>query len=84
MNKYTYFVIIGFVLWIAETAYFGWNEKAQSSPERILDTVAFVLMAWGIVGDILKNVTIEKRTNIHTKNVLLNGKPVIHFGEEDK
>jgi hypothetical protein len=45
-------IILGFTLWFAETAYFGFNFKAQSSLERGLDyfsiyfTLTGLFLAW--------------------------------------
>lgn len=69
MKKYTVIVIIGLVLWIGETWYFGWNEHAESPVERILDTVSWLLVIWGVVADILTNVTIHKETNVTADKV---------------
>lgn len=65
MNKnYTALALFGFVLWIAETDYFGWNATAQSTAESILDTISWLLIVWGIVGDIVANLEIHKHYNI--------------------
>lgn len=62
MSKYTKIVIIGFVLWISETAYFGFNATPENAIESTLDFISGVLIAWGILGDLLSNVTIVKKT----------------------
>ena len=62
--KYTLLATIGFTLWLTETAYFGWNETAQSTPESILDTIAWLFIVWGILGDILNGLQITKNTII--------------------
>ena len=41
---------IGFVLWVAETAYFGWNLKAGSEAERLFDSISLTLVVYGIIG----------------------------------
>lgn len=64
MNKYVWLVIAGAALWIAETAAFGFNDKAASGLESALDLIASTMIFWGIGGDILQNVNISKVTNI--------------------
>jgi len=74
-RKYLLLIIAGFILWIAETAYFGFNEKPENAVESTLDFIAFTMMFWGIIGDIFSNLTIVKKynitdtTNITTKTV---------------
>ena len=70
-NSYKLMSAIGFIIWIAETAYFGWNETAQSAAERILDTLSLVLIFWGIFGDIATNLTIKKGTHINAKQATI-------------
>ena len=71
MMKYKYTIIgfFGLALWFGETWYFGWNYKAKSVPEMMLDNISTILMIWGIIGDILSNVKLEKSTTINTNNV---------------
>lgn len=72
-NKYLILVVAGFILWIAETAYFGWNARPETAGERTLDFISGIMIGWGIFGDLLKNITIIKRettvNNINTKTV---------------
>lgn len=88
MKNYSYKIIffLGLILWIAETALFGWNDKPVNDYERILDTLSWIFILWGILGDLLSNLKIEKNetNNINTKNVNINGKPVIKFNEDKK
>lgn len=72
MNRYNKIFLIGFILWIAETAFFGFNSKPENGLESFLDTVSVILMAWGIIGDILSNVTIIKKS-YHRSNTTVNG-----------
>lgn len=56
-NNRTYYVmlvLVGLTVWITETAYFGFNEKPQSGVEKILDTVSWLFIFWGVAGDIVK------------------------------
>jgi len=77
-NFYRIIVFIGFVAWITETAYFGWNEKAVTVSEKILDQASWILIFWGMIGDIATNLKIEKVQNIHTKNVIIKGNPILN------
>jgi uncharacterized membrane protein len=75
-------VIIGFIIWFAETAYFGFNAKPESATESFFDFLSAFIIGWGVIGDILSNVTIIKKTfntfnethNITTKDVKVTGK----------
>lgn len=49
-QRYEIFFWAGFILWILETAFFGWNANAQSGAERVLDIVSIGLMLIGTVG----------------------------------
>lgn len=72
MSRYNKIFLIGFILWIAETAYFGFNAKPENGLESFLDTVSIILMAWGIIGDILSNVTIIKKTYARSNTTISN------------
>lgn len=64
MNKYIAIALAGFVLWIAETAFFGWSERPVNGFEAILDVLSMALIIWGIGGDILSGVTFTKTTDV--------------------
>lgn len=64
MNRYTYILLIGLSVWIIETIYFGFNREPESGLEAMLDTLSWVFIIWGIIGDILKGVNISKNINI--------------------
>lgn len=68
-NSYKFMVAIGFIIWFAETAYFGWNETAQSAAERILDMLSLILIYWGVIGDIAANLQINKTVNVKAETV---------------
>lgn len=78
-NKYFIILLVGFTLWVVETIAFGFNAKPESGLEGFLDTVAFLLMGYGLIGDLLTNVEIHKNyyrykeTNIKTRSVNING-----------
>jgi len=63
INKYPIIVVIALALWLGESAYFGWNKTAQSPVESFLDLLSGILLFWGIVGDLLRNVRITKTYN---------------------
>ncbi len=73
MNKYTYIATAGLVLWLTESCLFGWNQHAQTAAEAILDQISWIMIFWGIVGDICKNLTIVKKENFNIKNATING-----------
>jgi len=60
--KYLYIIALGIVLWILETALFGWNTTAQSAPEMILDVLSWLLIIWGVIGDIADGIHYVKNT----------------------
>lgn len=78
-NKYFIILLLGFALWIIETAAFGFNTKPENGLEAFLDLVSGGMIIYGLVGDLLKNVEIHKNyykykeTNIKTKTVNVNG-----------
>lgn len=80
-QKYFAIATVGFVLWLAETAYFGFNATPENNVEKTLDFVSALLIGWGIIGDILKGVEIHKKSttvfnethNITTKKVEVIG-----------
>lgn len=80
-NKYFIILVLGFIAWIAETAYFGFNDKPENGLEATLDVATALMMIYGFVGDLLTNVRIQKHyhnvTNIQTKRVQFSDKPVI-------
>lgn len=78
-NKYFIILVIGFIGWIAETAYFGFNKTPESGAEGFLDVVFTVMMIYGLIGDLSRNVRITKHyhnistTRINTKRVSVEG-----------
>lgn len=73
MTFYKWLVVIGIIFWIAETWYFGWNREPQSAQEGIADFIVGIMIFWGVIGDVLQNVRIQKfnttHNNINTKTV---------------
>jgi hypothetical protein len=84
-RKYLIIALIGLAINFIETGLFGWHWKAQSGAEHYWDVFSAILIAWGVIGDILSNVQIHKHyndtstTNITTKTVKVGGKPVVHY-----
>lgn len=82
-NKYFIILVLGFVLWLAETAYFGFNDKPENGIEATLDAATFLMMAYGLIGDLLRNVRITKHYhNISTSRHIINTKNVEVTGED--
>jgi len=71
-NFYKLMVIAGFILWFAETAYFGFNKTPVNGIEGTLDTAAFLWMGWGIMGDISSNLTFRKVNNFYAEKTEVN------------
>ena len=78
-NKYFTILLVGFIIWIVETAAFGFNDKPENGLEAFLDIVSFSMIFYGLIGDLLTNVEIHKNyykykeTNIKTRSVSING-----------
>lgn len=78
-NKYFIILVLGFVLWLAETAYFGFNRTPENGMEATLDVATALMMIYGVIGDLSRNVRITKSYNnvttnhINTKKVELTG-----------
>lgn len=85
-NKYFVILLAGFVLWVAETAYFGFNAEPENNIEAFLDVVSAGMIIYGLIGDLITNVEIHKNyykykeTNIKTRNVEVKGdNPNVHY-----
>jgi hypothetical protein len=78
-RNYFLILILGVVLWITETAAFGFNTKPESGLEAFLDLLAGGMIFYGLIGDLLQNVEIHKNyykykeTNIKTRSVNISG-----------
>ena len=84
-RKYFYILLAGFILWIVETAAFGFNDKPANGLEAFLDIVSFGMIFYGLIGDLLSNVEIHKNyykykeTNIKTRSVEIKGdNPIVN------
>jgi hypothetical protein len=67
--KYPLIFLIGFIIWILENIFFGWNHKPESSFEGVMDILSAILIFWGVVGDIVSNLHIHKHTDVNAKEV---------------
>ena len=56
---YRLILSLGLILWILETAYFGWNMTAQSGAERVFDIITSIAVLVGGVGSLAISVTEE-------------------------
>jgi hypothetical protein len=65
IKRYPYKALFigGALLWIIETGLFGWNMTAQSVLEYILDFVSVLMMFWGALGDIARQLYVIKIDN---------------------
>jgi hypothetical protein len=78
-RKHLIIIGIGLVVWLAETAAFGWNRTPHSYAEARWDGLGVIIILWGVIGDVLSNVEFHKNyykykeTNIKTKTVSING-----------
>ena len=77
--SYDHIFWAGLILWLLETAYFGWNETAQSGAERVLDIVSAGLVLYGVVGIIARGAA-EKVLNEILSKAVIRRVP----GEEEK
>jgi hypothetical protein len=55
-------IIVGFVIWLAETAYFGFNLEPINNIERSLDSFSVAIILSGLILSITTNLT--KPTNL--------------------
>ena len=53
-------------IWAIETAFFGFNDMPETGLEKFLDVISFVLLVWGVIGDITTNqkVVVSKENEI--------------------
>ena len=69
MSKYFIIALLGLVLWFLETWYFGFNWTAQTGQEKFADTLVTILIVYGLLGDLLKGLVIQKVVNIKTEKL---------------
>ncbi len=53
LNRFDISFWLGLVIWLVETACFGWNVHAQSSLETFFDTLSGGLILYGVAGNIV-------------------------------
>jgi hypothetical protein len=62
--KFSHFLILaGLTLWIAETAYFGFNIFSSSDAEKLLDNFSLALIVVGLIANAVRinvNININK------------------------
>lgn len=62
MNFNRFLIILGFAIWLIETAYFGFNIYAITDAEKFCDRLSFSLILVGVLLDIIRiNININKR-----------------------
>ncbi len=59
---------IGFLLWLAETWYFGWNEKPSCIAENVCDSIALVFLFTGLTHVVIIAIAKEVVTQIEKNN----------------
>lgn len=64
---YKLLAVLGVILWIAETAYFGFNDKPTTGAEKALDFLALYMIVWGAVGDVFVNshICVHRHYDVH-------------------
>jgi len=65
-------IITGFVIWIAETAYFGFNLKAISGVERFFDVFSTSLILVGCILNICDNIFKPRDITINIDQSLID------------
>ncbi len=56
-NWYDLVFLIGFILWVGETAYFGFNRTPESDIEKFFDIASVIIMVYGLVQSWAYNLT---------------------------
>lgn len=82
-HKYLIIALVGSVLWIGESWYFGWNRTAETTAEAWMDSISTILIFWGIIGDILQGMNITKVTNITTKHLKIEARDINMGGKDE-
>lgn len=84
---------LGVTIWFVETAAFGWNWTAQTPAEKFWDSLATLLVLWGVISDILNGLTItfskhiaENHDHMQADKLYLQIKKgaTFSFGAEDR
>ena len=65
MNKYDWFVIVSLIVWVAETAFFGFHAVAITPLEHLLDQVCLILTIYGGLGGVATAI----KTQVFINNV---------------
>ena len=62
MNFNRFLIILGFAVWLIETAYFGFNIYSITDAEKFCDRLAFSLILVGVLLDIIRvNINFNKK-----------------------
>ena len=62
---YKILVFVSFTIWLLSTWYFGWNDTAENGAEKAIDTMTWLGIIWGVLGDITQNLKITKIDNTY-------------------
>lgn len=58
-NYYDIVALIGLVIWLGGSWYFGWNDEALSVGENITDNVGTLLMFYGFLNSVARGFKTE-------------------------
>jgi hypothetical protein len=60
-------ISLAVIIWITNNIYFGWNATPVNEFAKFFDNLSSILFFWGIIKDILNNVSISK--NVSNYNI---------------
>jgi hypothetical protein len=73
MKNLNYYLIIGgFIIWLAETAYFGFNLTPQSNAEEFFDLFAGVMILNGTLLEIMNIIRRPINITFHLNSEVLD------------
>lgn len=82
-NKYDFLFYFGFIFWISETIFFGFNSfKDASHIEKFLDVICSILVVYGILGNFIQSI--NKATIINVNIEGLNHKTNVSYKIKEK
>ena len=72
LNKFDYIFFAGLILWILETAAFGFNDEPINDFEHLTDIISILLVVYGSIGSLFS--ALKTVVNIHTHGNIEVGK----------
>lgn len=73
MKFHRILALLGLIIWVSETVYFGFNDTPINGWEKTLDFVSMIFIIWGIFGDVLSGITIVKNYENESTYSVKNG-----------